>query len=158
MVERFFVLFPSMSPLTQSRLFGMEMFQSKLEAGKTERQDFELFETLSSAFLSWFLLYFVIVLLILLIWFLGYFTFLFSSDTLKHFQKSNEIAARLRFHCTLRSMCDSSTRRCLCSVCLRASSSPACEIRCIQCDRCWVLVVSVWCMLWSWWMLVSAMF
>lgn len=58
LVERFFVLFPlfplfpSMSPLTQSRLFGMEMFQSKLEAGKTERQDFELFETLSSAFLS----------------------------------------------------------------------------------------------------------
>lgn len=68
LVERFFVLFPlfpSMSPLTQSRLFGMEMFQSKLEAGKTERQDFELFETLSSAFCLDF--YFFIVLLILLI-------------------------------------------------------------------------------------------
>lgn len=34
--------------------------------------------------------YFFIVLLILLIWVLGYFTFFFSSDTLKHFQKSNE--------------------------------------------------------------------
>lgn len=93
LVERFFVLFPlfplfpSMSPLTQSRLFGMEMFQSKLEAGKTERQDFELFETLSSAFLSWFLFFYCVVIVDLSF---GVFTFLFSSDTLKHFQKSNE--------------------------------------------------------------------
>ena len=153
LVERFFFLFPSMSPLTQSRLFGMEMFQSKLEAGKTERQDFELFETLSSAFLSWFLFFYCVVNIVDLSFGVFYFSLFIG-----HFETLSKIKWKLRFHCTLRSTCDSSTRRCLCSVCLRASSSPACEIRCIQCDRCWVLVVSVWCMLWSWWMLVSAMF
>lgn len=89
LVERFFVLFllfplfPSMSPLTQSRLFGMEMFQSKLEAGKTERQDFE-----QRVFVLIFTVFFHCVVNIDLSF--GVFTFLFSSDTLKHFQKSNE--------------------------------------------------------------------